>query len=409
MLPGQIVFRGALALLLISLLGAASTIPFWNYASTVARPLMLLLFALVTFHVTRKIDPVYSVGGRIVFTLLNWLLLLATFTVVWSIDRIETATTIFGLAALLFVVQRSSSRRWRDRGVLAGDLKTIVWVISTVLFLGVVTESLGVTFQSTSGRFQGLLNNPNIAAQIAALTLAIGWGVYREQGGWPNLLMLLPSSLTIVLTETRTTFIAIGVALMWLLAKKGKKGILIGLGVSVPIALLIYTFGLGPLRGTWERFGEASPHGDSFSGRTFIWSSGFDLIRSMPYGTGWGSNTAVAEKLGGFENYHNSFIHTAVEGGVMAPLLLVSIYLTIFFVLLRLPTLGLNSGIHSAIVLGIVVQFMESGVFGVGQPFPYLFWFSIGGAIALDGANGEKGNISLRQKEIGCATKQKVG
>lgn len=380
---GNSAYRVTLALLLFFLLGAASTIPLWISAASLSRPVLLLLFAAATVHATRDLAPSYSLAGRIVFTLLNGLLFFAAFTVFWSIDRSETLSTIIGLAALLFAVQRSSTRRWQDRAVLVGDLKVVVWTVGIVLFAGILTETLGISAESVSGRFQGLLNNPNIASQLSALTAAIGWGIYRWQRTWSNFLILLPPLLTILLTETRTTFIAIGVALLWLLLKNGIRGILTGLGIGIPVAFLTTVFGLGPLQGVLDRFEEAAIYGDSFSGRTFIWSSGVELIRNMPYGTGWGSHSAVVSELGGFDNYHNSFIHTAVEGGIIPVLLLVAIYLVIMVFLATQPATRLNSGIQAAIVLGIVIQFMESGVFGVGQPFPYLFWFSVGAALAL--------------------------
>lgn len=393
MLTSKFAYRAVLVLLMILLLGSVSTIPIWVQISSIGRPVALLLLAVVVYHNTRNIEPVYSTTGRIVFFLLHCIILSAIFSLVWSIDPVETVVTVAGVAALLFIVQRSSTRRWRDRSVLTGDLKTMVWTISVVLLIGVIAHSLGFASESESERFQGVLNNPNVAAQGAALTLAIGWGIYREQRGWLNLVALLPSALTLVLTETRTTLLAVGIAVAFLLLRSGVRGILIGIGVGLPMAFIAGRFGIGPLEGLLERFGQESD-GDAVSGRTVIWSSGIDLIKTMPQGTGWGTNMAVVEELGGFENYHNSFIHTGVEGGIIATLLIIAIYVILVLLLLRLPVTGLGAGISAAILAGIVIQFAESGVFGIGQPFPYLFWIPVGVALLLDHHQRDTGLVS---------------
>lgn len=383
MVKGLYVFRVTLASLMFLLFGAVSTVPIWVSISVTGRSLLLVVLFAVTLHSTWKISPLYSQASRITFFLMHFLLLIAFSSAVWSIDRRETLITVMGIALLLLTVQLCSTRRWRDLPTLVGDLKVLVWVSSLVLGVGLLAHLVGFATTGHGGRLQGLLNNPNIAALAGALTFFIGLGLYKRDSSFISTLILVPPLLTVFLTQTRTTLIALILAFIWILMRVGMKGVIISLGVGILIAVAVKTVGIGLFERVLSRFAEGAAENDGLSGRTSRWEAGLGQIESMPFGVGWGTNAAIVTELGGVNNYHNSYIQIAVEGGVIAAAVVILIYLTLICALVRVPKTILGLGVSAAFIAGVVIQFTESAIFGIGQPFPYLFWLVVGALLSL--------------------------
>lgn len=382
-------FRLTLGLLVLMMLGASSSIEPWVAVSTYGRMVAVPLMLVVLFADTRRIAPQGTRPQRAVVGLLYAVSVVALATALWSVDPATTITQSMLLLALVVALHLLVTRRWTSRTVMVDDLRVVVVLVSLVLALGIIAHFLGVLPQTFSGRFQGLLNNPNMASQLAILTFFLGWGLFREKVTFWRLLILAPALVTLVLSESRTGVVAVAVGAFWLMIRSGARGVIAAASIAFAAVLYFALFGPGVFSVVLDRFGRVEA-GDTLSGRSFIWEYAGQLAAQQPIGWGWGvtdtllkslyRNTGAGTSTG---SIHNSYLQTLVEGGVVALALVVCIYLVLLIPLLKTRVSGMSAGLSGAVIAGAIGQFSESGIFGVGQVYPYMYWFSVVGLLAV--------------------------
>ncbi|MFC7432503.1 MULTISPECIES: O-antigen ligase family protein [unclassified Agrococcus] len=390
-LARQGVLRLALGLVLLTTLGAASTVEAWAAASTYGR---LAALALLVVAVLREPAPAGE-PSRSQRWLLGALLAIAgvaTATALWSIDVAATLEQALLLWILVAVVALASRRRWRDADVVVGDVRVVVAVVAAVLAAGLAGHALGLVPLPYGGRFQGLLANPNMAAQVSTLAIFLSLVVLRRRRSWMAVACLAASVATIVLSESRTALLAVAVGVAWMAVLAGARGVVAVVGLVVATGCAATMLGPSPLRLALDRFGDAADR-DGLSGRSSIWAAAVDAIAARPHGWGWGTTEAVlagAHRAGATrelaQSFHGSVLQVAVEGGLLAAALLVVAYAATVAPMLRLRAHAVPAALSGLVAAGIVAQVSESGVFGTGQPFPYLFWFGVAALLGLDDA-----------------------
>ena len=374
--------RFSLALVLVSTMGAASTLGVPPSVWLIARALSILTLWIQVLHSTRNTRPTSTGASRRVFTFLYLIGIFAAMSVVFSQERLETLFSAATLLVFVSAVERLSTRRWSHRSVMLGDLQLIFVLVTAFLTVGVLAHYVGLLPVPYGGRFQGYFNNPNMAAQISVLAGLIGWGLFRELGGVWRVCLIVPSVATLLLSQSRASLAAAGLAVFWILARSGWKGIIAALALVLTTGIAIWIFGTVWVTSITQRFGDQAG-GDSLSGRTYIWRDALGLIRDKPLGSGWATTPTLARSMGGYSSFHSGFIQVAVEGGVFALLFLTLVYVALLPVVLRVPTRGFAAGVSSLAIAGFIITFSESGLFGLGQPFPYLYWFGIGALLAM--------------------------
>ncbi|MEK8106817.1 O-antigen ligase family protein [Micromonospora sp. M12] len=156
-----------------------------------------------------------------------------------------------------------------------------------------------------------------------------------------------------------------------------------------------YLFGLLPslVGSDWvqtfaDRFTDPD-NGDLSNGRTQTWQAAFELWQSRPtlgYGYASGMHLFEQTRQNGFFNVnvnlvHNSYLQWLLELGVIgvAPIL-VLLFAAIRAALLA-PMGALNSGLIWLVITGLLIQVTESTMFGMGQPYPYVFWLAVAGVL----------------------------
>lgn len=383
--------RLALGLVLLTTLGAASTVEAWAAASTYGR---LAALALLVVALLREPAPADgpSRSQRWLLGVLVAIACVATVTTLWSIDRAGTIEQALLLWTLVVVVALASRRRWRTADVVVGDLRVVVAVVTVVLAAGLVGHALGLVALPYGGRFQGLLANPNMAGQISALAIFLALVVLRHRRSWLAVACLAASVATILLSESRTAMLAVAVGVAWTAVLAGARGLVAVVGLVVVTLSAATLLGPSPLQLAFDRFGDAAD-ADGLSGRSSIWAAGLDAIAARPHGWGWGTTEevlAAAHRAGATRelalSFHGSVLQVAVEGGVVAAVLLVVAYATTVAPMLRLRREGVPAALSGLVAAGVIAQVSESGVFGTGQPFPYLFWFGVAALLGLDAA-----------------------
>ncbi|MDG4809019.1 O-antigen ligase family protein [Micromonospora sp. WMMD1120] len=321
---------------------------------------------------------------------------LATLSSVWSVSPLHTLQQAIALVLLAALAHVLLWRRWVDGKATAADLHVVYVLLSTSL---VVSLGYGITgvaaATSFSDRFQGLYSNPNMLSIICALTIPLGWALYRQSHRRVQLIGIVPAIILLPMTESRTALIAVVVGGLWVLLRHGAGPVARLLVVTVGAVGLAYLFGMLPsvLGSTWletlaARFTDPD-NGDLSNGRSQTWQATVELWQSRPaLGFGYASGIHLFEQTrqDGFFDVsvnlvHNSYLQWLLELGVigLAPILLL-LFVAIRVVLLA-PVGALNSGLLWLIVTGLLIQVTESTMFGMGQPYPYVFWLSVAGAL----------------------------
>ncbi|WP_298043380.1 O-antigen ligase [uncultured Citricoccus sp.] len=307
---------------------------------------------------------------------------------IWSVSRVETLIEGLTFAGFVLLLQRVSTVRWKDRGAMMGDLSAVYWTFFVMLAAGQVMAAFGMfeAISDFSGRQQGILNNPNLLGMLAAITFALGIGVAARRRSaitWASL--LIPAS-QVVLSQSRTAMIAVTVAVVVVVVKGSLARLVAALAISLVGFLFIQASGVDLLGDSMDRF-TANEGGDVLNARGDVWGEVFERLAVNPLGVGWAASQIALEALHaaglgvGIFSVHNSYLQMLYELGWagLLPVVLVSGLLLV--VIIKAPAKDFAAGLTATIVAGVAIQFTESAIFGVGQPYPYLFWFAVLAAV----------------------------
>lgn len=382
-------WRRAYVVTIVAMFAGASHFEVLSTVGSIGKILALALLTLATLITTTGKRAQFSnrlhkltVGGL-------WFTAgLALISVLWSTGRSETVTQALTFTAFVLILHKTSTTRWIDKTILNGDISATYWASFTVLILGAVMSAAGVpgVISDVSGRHLGVLNNPNLLGMIAAITFAIGVGLalYRRSPIlWASLLVPLSQ---VLLSQSRTAILAVAVGLLWVVVRSGAvKATVVGFLIATS-AVTASAFQINPFGDAFSRFGERHG-GDVLNSRTDAWSDVFTYLQANPFGAGWAATSGALDDLNaqgitsGLSSIHNSYLQLMFElgwAGTIPALLSAILMIT---VALRVPLSGISGGLAAVAVAGSLIHLTESAIFGIGQPYPYLFWFAIMAAL----------------------------
>lgn len=394
-------WRASYALLLFFTLGATSVVEPWVTISLYARPVMLAALIVATVQTTREVDrrPLRGLARWVLYPLYG-MVLLALVSTLWSPDWTTTLLQAGMLGGLVVLLHLLITRRWTDRATMVGDLRVSFYVVSVVFVLGILADIAGLLEPTWSGRFQGLLNNPNLAAQLAVLIFFLGLGLFLEHRAPWRLAWLVPAFVTVLLAESRTVTLALAAGILIITLRTGMRGLLVfGAGCLAAIVAVLVV-GPGPLGSVIARFGDTAG-GDALAGRLTAWDNTFMLIGARPTGYGWGVTDVVltgaydsGQSQVGFVTVHNSFLQVTLELGVLGVALLVVSLGAVGVRLFVGKAWGIEIGLIALVTAGGVVMWAESSVFGTGQSYPYLFWPAVAGLLAVNRSQQQSESVA---------------
>lgn len=382
----QGLWRSMYVLVIVTTLGAISSVAPWVAVSTYGRVVAVGGLLLATYWVTRNETAVATRGtSRWILKCLALLAIVASVSVVWSVSVVDTITQAALFIALVLIMRRLVARRWIDRKALVGDFSVAVTVLSLSMLIGIAAHFAGLLPTTFSGRFQGLFNNPNLAAIIALLTMFLAWGLFLESRGVLRLLLVVPPFLTIALTETRAAFVAALIGVIWMGARAGWRMFFLTAAILATVAALGAPLWMPVI----DRFGVISA-GDAFAGRTIGWETALHLLTLRPVGYGWATTQSVFASaydsgLSAFrpQSAHNSYLQLLLEVNWVGAAILALVLIGVVVLIFRQRPTGIEVGFSGAVVAGLVIQASESPLFGTGQPYPWLYWFAIAGLMAM--------------------------
>lgn len=413
LIPGW--WRRAYVVTILAMGAGASHISVMAQIGSLAKIGALLLLAVVTFFTTRNQSGIWA-SSLHKFTIMSlWLTaILATLSVAWSYVWAETLLQAAIFCMFVYIVHRVSAARWQDRNILAGDIGASYWSTFALLSVGAILALGGFpeAISSFSGRWQGLFNNPNLLGMMATLTtlLGVGWAMHKKS--WIVWLSVIVPASQVVLSESRTAMIATATALLWALIRGKAKYVAVAAYSAVLAVVGARAFGVELNSESFNRF-TAMEGGDLLNSRTAGWADAINYVSGHPLGIGWAATTDVlasyrAAGIGtGLSSVHNSYLQVIYELGWLGVIPVVFVAAILIRVSFMRADSGIAAGLIAMALSGTLIQFTESAIFGVGQPYPYVFWFAVLACILLK--SGDKKVEQSAQSSIPVELPSKVG
>lgn len=268
--------------------------------------------------------------------------------------------------------------------------------------------------------------NPNALASILTIGLLLSLAlmlVWERQQALAAFAIAVLSGFGLVLTQSKGGFLAalIGIALLFILTTtwgglRTASKALAPLGVVIVLALGLRFAPQAKEQGALTRLGQASATSEqSGEFRTLLWKSSIALMREEPVGRGvgtFGYHSAEPGLTAQTVLAHNSFLQLGVEGGVLAPALLLGAGIAWLIEMFRgarkLPaaTNLMRSGVIAAVVASGAHSMIDSDLYYPGLGLAFFLLLALGLQMATDGVSPELTPSSVRRtlSIVGCGS-----
>ena len=340
----------------------------------------LLLAVIVLTHPPQlpasRQQWIFSVG-LVVFVAFSAL------SLTWTDHRALVARQVLAAAALLAALIIAGLGRWREPKLLRRDVILLYAVVAGFSVASIVAGTL----EDPTVRLSGYYRNPNALGMMSALAFGLGLGVRRLAGRWRWCVTATQVAIVVgvVLTGSRTSTVAVLAALLYPLRDRGVRArvrdllpwIMSGLAGAALIGLALPERFRNYLLATWDAL--VTPDARFDSGRDRLWERALEAWMEHPVG-GHGFRSGSDA----FTTVHSGFYQLLGESGVVGFTIVTVVVLAV--VVPRGPTDPTLRAVWlagtGAVVAGVMVQFGESALFGLGQPFPLVFWAAASMAVA---------------------------
>ncbi|MBW8757560.1 MAG: O-antigen ligase C-terminal domain-containing protein [Burkholderiales bacterium] len=251
-------------------------------------------------------------------------------------------------------------------------------------------DNIIIAYPLRRGRVGGNIGQPNQFADamiwglIALVPLARAWhdraGSRQARAGW--FLAALFIILGLVLTGSRTAFVALALLAVWGLADRQLARPLRIALVASPVVAVLMSWGVHAIANAFQVQAAITDRSDATDVTSFrgeIWAQSLQLVKAQPWlGVGWGDFNLAwtltpfgARNAGLVDNAHNLFLQLAVELGVPAALLMTGLLLAaLVFAARRTWRLAGDAGLGARAALMIVV------VMGLHSLLEYPLWYA---------------------------------
>jgi hypothetical protein len=287
--------------------------------------LLLVATALGRAVTSRVRTPSWFVGGL--------LLLLTALTVTSYLHGLAPAKRLLHVALYVALATFIASGRIHIPSAVRG----IGYGIGTSIVLSVA----GFGPDNYVGRLTGYLGDPNGGGYIITVLGAVALGLGTRRRNRYLLSLLIP--LAVVLTYSRTTLLAVGFSVVWLLVGR-RLGVATG---AVLVAGMVYLVGHIPTQ--LRLFGPFSDRGGSDALRERIIAQEHADIAQSPL-IGSGAGTAHVNVAGDSFFYHSSYLALQREGGIVCMVILLSVIVLVFLSLTRMPKPMRNGWLEAGLI-----------------------------------------------------------
>lgn len=273
----------------------------------------------------------------------------------WSIDLGSTFYRFFvnmEVLLLLYIIweNTSSLRQWRHllQAYIYG-----AWVSALSIMLNYQFDATYLAGLLIDQRYSAFGYDPNDIAVMLALAVPMAWylGITESKGRgiFFNRIFPLVASLAVLLTASRTGFVALGVShlfVIWSTPRLNGRGRV--LGSVILFGAAAYLISTVPAA-VWERLEEGidSTLALDFTGRGEVWLAGLNVFQTSPLlGTGAGTFPLAVEAVLNFSKApHNTFISVLTEQGLVGIVIFTLILLLVIQFVVNAPPLERYMGL----------------------------------------------------------------
>ena len=366
-----------------SLIAGSSAIPTVKADAFFVRFILLAALVAVTLLERPGRAAHWDRLDRFLVALVAW----AMVSTLWSVAPGLSAARSVGLALMAAVVLSAAHRAWSTEERLVRDVATGATIMVVALIGGLTLLLARLELTQFSGRFRGIMENPNTAGLMAGLVLPLAVGLAIARPGVRRLWWLAAAAVataTLVLSQSRGGFIsgAVGVLVVVVLSDPGRRTpFRVITWCLIAVALVIAIPGNAPTPPAVESF-VLRFQDRTGSGRLDAWDLSIELYGERPLG-GWGFGTAElvfgprAASLAGWrgELVPSAYLQALLELGLVGFTFLVVL---VAGVLVRAwpgrRSSPLQAAIYGALVAGSIYAFIESGMLSAGSVFALNYW-----------------------------------
>lgn len=403
-------------LTLLSMIASASSSEYISNNFRYGRYLPLLFLATISWKCIGE-SICWSRQTKCFMATLWLLVTWSTLSALWSVDPALTLLKAGTLTLLSLTIHGCLKHRWRSEVRILRDLSaayivvTLTCVASLILYFGGEQSAIG-----QDGRLRGVLNNPNMMGLLSAIAFPIGFSVVQRIGALVFVVGTSAMLTTLILSASRTSLIALALTMCYLVWSGGWKARLKWGGISIFTGSLVAFVASGGLplftqaaharsdfsflSGMFARTGAL----DALNARPEFWHMAVQVWRGNSIGgTGFGTVEAVLSDAYGAGEFrmpnlsiHNGFLQLLMETGAVGAVLCIVVLVVALKAGLHGSTRLVVRGVAASGLCGIIIQLGESPLFGIGQPFPYIFWIVIAASIRVRDLSREAACVQLR-------------
>lgn len=383
----SVFFSRGILIFLTTLCLALSQNPF-RMVQSAATQLRWVFFILFTLHVFGDIFLGRTVRKIKSFDLLAVIFVIYAFlSVVYSPFpslTLERSTTVLVLYISVFwIIWKYAYEQGPEKIVYL--MLNVIKLIIIISFLMIFVSAHRVFL---SGRFQGILQNPNSLGITCAIFLPLILWQFLETKKTISLFIFFLMLIGLFLSASRNSINASVIALGYFIYMRSMKNKPLIFFSSLSLILMLVWF--------TQTLAKEFFHGYyrvesifSIGGRIEIWPTALNLIADKPiFGYGFGveekilylKNAMLRSQFGGAA-VHNSYLGMMLQLGIIG---LAIFFIPLFILLLKelfsrqdAPIPSLRHALRASFIAGLLCSIFESWVYSVGNAQAFPFWIMV--------------------------------
>ena len=294
------------------------------------------------------------------------LALYCTLSIVWSIDRINTASHVFMFLwpSIIITIAMNYSIRYNKDIYLYLSSYIIGCLIATVTTFMFREQALAAAEFAGQERLTAFGQDQNTLAFLLCVGFTIGLDYFRKSDKallkYLCLALIISFVVVILSTGSRTGLILTAfVFFLYSLSSGSFKNFMLMILLVVLLCPVIYNY---IPESIWDRFKETSELVDSgnFSGRGDIWEAGFTALsnENFVFGVGYSNfSTMLNNHFGWQMASHNTYLSYVSDLGIIGLLLFLRILYVMFKLIRKIFAIEKDVYVFAYIIPFFVIMF----------------------------------------------------
>lgn len=295
------------------------------------------------------------------------LAILATFSILWAIDSVNTMGQVFRFlwpSIIVAFAMNSSIKTMRDIKLylFAFVLGAMIATSATFLFR---EATLSMAEYASEERLSAFGQDQNTLAYLLCVAVTISLDFFRRTSRFLLkaicIAMILAFVIAILSTGSRTGVIVTAfVFVLFMLSTSSIKTWITVVVVILLMAPIIYNY---IPESMWNRFSETEElvSSGNFSDRGYIWSAGMQAFASenMLLGVGYSNFSSMLQRHFGWQMAsHNTYLSYLVDLGIVGLILFLIILCKMFLFCRQIKKVGGDIYIYAYIIPFLIVMFV---------------------------------------------------